>query len=71
MTAAAFLNIDSCPIEGFEKDQVEEILKLDTTEFQVALVLPFGYRINPQPKQLRKPIQEIVQFLNLDDLKNN
>jgi len=71
MTAAAFLKIDSCPIEGFEKDQVEEILKLDTTKFQVALVLPFGYRVNPQPKQLRKPMQDIVQFLNLDDLQNS
>ena len=49
--------------EGFEKDQVEEILKLDTTEYQVSLVLPFGYRLNPQPKQQRKPIEEIVEFL--------
>ncbi len=63
MMAAAFLKIDSCPIEGFEKDQVEEILKLDTTKYQVSLVLPFGYRVNPQPKQLRKPIEDIVEFL--------
>ncbi len=64
MMAAAFLKIDSCPIEGFEKNQVEKILKLDTKQFQVSLVLPFGYRVKPQPKQLRKPIEEIVEFIN-------
>ncbi len=63
MMAAAFLEIDSCPIEGFEKDTVEEILELDTTKYQVSLVLPFGYRLNPQPKQQRKPIEEVVEFL--------
>jgi len=63
MMAAAFLKIDSCPIEGFEKDQVEKILELDTTKYQVSLVLPFGYRVNPQPKQLRKPIKDVVEFL--------
>ena len=29
MSAAAFIEIDSCPIEGFEKDNVEKVLKLD------------------------------------------
>ncbi len=71
MTAAAFLKIDSCPLEGFEKKLVEEILKLDTNKFQVSLVLPFGYRINSQPKQLRKPLEDIVQFLNLSELDNH
>ena len=52
MTGAAFIGIDSCPIEGFEKEKVEEILSLDTTKFQVAMVLPFGYRLNPQPEQI-------------------
>jgi nitroreductase len=63
MMAAAFLKIDSCPIEGFEKKQVEYILELDTTEYQASLVLPFGYRLNPKPKQLRKQIEDIVEFL--------
>lgn len=65
MMAAAFLKIDSCPIEGFEKEQVEDILKLDTTKYQVSLVLPLGYRINPKPNQLRKPMEEVVEFIEL------
>ena len=63
MTAAAFIGIDSCPIEGFEKENVEEVLGLDTTKFQVAVILPLGYRINEQPTQLRLPFDEVVEFI--------
>ena len=63
MIAGAFIGIDSCPIEGFEKERVEEILGLDTTLYQVALLLPFGYRVNEQPKQLRLKFDEVVEFI--------
>ena len=63
MTAAAYIEIDSCPIEGFEKDRVEELLELDTTKYQVAMLLPFGYRVNEQSKQLRLPFEEVVEFI--------
>lgn len=64
MTAAATLGIDSCPIEGFEKEKVEELLGLDTSKFQVAIIIPFGYRINPQSPQLRLPFEEVVAFID-------
>lgn len=63
MTAAAFVGIDSCPIEGFEKDNVEDVLGLDTSKYQVAVIVPFGYRINEQPTQLRLPFDEVVEFI--------
>ncbi len=63
MTAAAFEGIDSCPIEGFEKERVETILDLDTTKYQVAMLLPFGYRVEEQSEQLRVPLDEIVEFI--------
>ena len=63
MTAGAYIGIDSCPIEGFEKDKVEEILELDTTQYQVSMLLPFGYRLNEQPTQLRVPFEEVVEFI--------
>lgn len=63
MTAAAFEQIDSCPIEGFEKGKVEEILGLDTKEYQVSLVLPFGYRLNEQSSQLRLAYDDVVEFI--------
>ncbi len=63
MTGAATLGIDSCPIEGFSKNDVEATLELDTTKFQVAMVLPFGYRINPQSTQMRLAFDEVVAFI--------
>ena len=64
MSAAAFIEIDSCPIEGFEKDNVEKVLELDTKKFQVAMILPFGYRINEQSQQLRSSFESVVEFIN-------
>jgi len=63
MTAAAFIGIDSCPIEGFEKENLETALDLDTSKYQVAVVVPFGYRLNEQSTQLRLPFDEVVEFI--------
>jgi nitroreductase len=63
MTCAAALGIDSCAIEGFEKENVEEILNLDTKKYQLSLILPFGYRVKEQPKQLRLSYDEVVEFI--------
>lgn len=63
MTAGAVKGIDSCPIEGYDKDKVEEILGLNKSKWQLSLVLPFGYRINPQSEQLRLPFEDVVEFI--------
>ena len=63
MTGAATLGIDSCPIEGYDKAQVEEILGLDGSKYQLSVVLPFGYRVNPQPAQHRLAVEDVVEFI--------
>lgn len=63
MTAAASIGIDSCPIEGFEKNNLEKVLELDTTKYQVSMVLPFGYRLNEQSEQLRLSKEEVIEFI--------
>ena len=63
MTYAAAIGIDSCAIEGMDKAEVEKILDLDTTKYQVAMLLPFGYRIKPQSTQVRLDFDEIVEFI--------
>ena len=63
MNAAAYISIDSCPIEGFVKSEVEEILNLDTKKHQVAMFLPLGYRLNDQSKQLRLQFDSVVEFI--------
>ncbi len=63
MTAAAIKGIDSCPIEGFEKENIEKLLELDTSKFQLSLILPFGYRLNPQSEHFRLPFKNVVEFI--------
>lgn len=63
MTCAAFMEIDSCPIKGFEKEKVEEILNLDTSKFQVSLLIPFGYRVNPAKSKTRLGFDEVVEWI--------
>lgn len=62
MTGAASLGIDSCPIEGFEKTAVEADLGLERA-YSVALILAFGYRMQPQGEHLRLPMEQIVKRL--------
>ena len=64
LTASAFIGIDSCAIAGFDKNAVEEILELDTSKYQVSLILSFGYRVNEQSKQIRLNFDEVVEFIN-------
>lgn len=61
MTYAATLKIDSCPIEGFDKEEVEAILDLPEGH-SVALIVAFGYRVNPQSPQMRLPLSQIVEY---------
>ena len=63
MTGAAFIGIDSCPIEGFDKLAVEKILNLDTEKYQLAMILPFGYRIKKQSAQIRLSLEEVVEYI--------
>jgi nitroreductase len=61
MTFAATLEIDSCPIEGFDKEGVEAILDLPYGH-SVAVICAFGYRVNPQSTQTRLNLKEIVEY---------
>ena len=63
MLAAASLEIDSCPIEGFEREKVEELLGIDIKQYRVSLLLPFGYRIYPQSEHLRRDFDDVVEFI--------
>lgn len=63
MTYAASEKVDSCPIEGFDKDEVEKTLDIDGKEKSVALIIAFGYRVNEQPAKVRLPIDEVCTYL--------
>lgn len=44
LETSALLNIDACPMEGFDKEAVNKILNLDKYGLKVALLIPVGYR---------------------------
>lgn len=66
MTAAALIRIDSCPIEGFNREQAEAVLAeaglLEGGRFGLAVMVAFGYRINPQPVKTRQALEEVVRW---------
>lgn len=67
MTAAAQIGIDSCPIEGFDQEKVQAILKkegvLEDGNFEVAVMAGFGYRVNePRPK-VRQSMDDVVKWI--------
>ncbi|WP_226962128.1 NAD(P)H-dependent oxidoreductase [Sulfurimonas marina] len=63
ITSAALLKIDSCPIEGFEKENLEKVLKINADEEEVSLVCAFGYREHEQPTKHRLPLEEICEYI--------
>jgi nitroreductase len=44
IVTAAFLGIDTCPMEGFNPDRVDEILGLKNSGYTAVLLCPAGYR---------------------------
>jgi nitroreductase len=44
MTAAAMLGVDTCPMEGFQPAQFDEILELNTTGYASVVACAAGYR---------------------------
>ncbi len=67
MMAAALLEIDSCPIEGFQRAEVEALLAreglLDPALWGVAVMAAFGYRVDPVPAKTRWPHEEVVVWV--------
>lgn len=67
MTSAALLNIDSCPIEGFDLDAVTAYLSekgiVDSENFAPSVMVAFGYReVEPKAK-VRQPQTDVVKWL--------
>lgn len=62
MTAAAAKKIDTCPIEGFEKDDVETALGIDTSEYEVAVVVALGFRAGEQTPRRRHSKTDLVEY---------
>lgn len=67
LTVCAVEEIDSCPMEGFEPEKYNAILKLEKYNLRSVLVLPVGYRSQndffAELKKVRRPLEEtIIEF---------
>lgn len=67
MTVAAELEIDTCPMEGFESEQYNEILGLNDKDLNAAVVLAVGYRSEDDQTQhypkVRKSTEELFTHI--------
>lgn len=67
MTGAALIGIDSCPVEGFNYDAVNQILSdagvFDLNEWGISVIVTFGYRAKDIKPKSRKPIDELVTWV--------
>ena len=62
MQVAMEMGIQSCAIEGFDEKKVASIIELDTTLWQVALVITFGFPDEPERNKIRQPLDDLVTY---------
>lgn len=67
MYAAAIENVDTCPMEGFRQEMIEEILNLNPETEKVSVTLALGYRSEEDHfqhmKKVRKPNEKLFKFM--------
>lgn len=67
LTTAAWLGIDSCPIEGFNREKVSKYLidhdLMDPEHFGVSYMAGFGYRDQEITPKKRQPLSKIYQVV--------
>jgi nitroreductase len=66
INVCAMKKIDSCPMEGFDYNEVDEILRLDKEGLNVAALCPVGYRADDDKysklKKVRFSEKEVIEF---------
>jgi nitroreductase len=67
MTSAALLGIDTCPMEGFNRDKYDEILGLSEQGYAAVVLCPAGYRALEDKYATQAKVRysktEVVQYL--------
>ncbi|QZT38098.1 NAD(P)H-dependent oxidoreductase [Halosquirtibacter xylanolyticus] len=66
LTACAELNIDACPMEGFDANGYNEILNLTEKGLHASLVIPVGYRAEDDKYQHMKKVRRSLQDISTE-----
>ncbi|SCY18337.1 Nitroreductase [Nonlabens sp. Hel1_33_55] len=68
MNVCAQEQIDSCPMEGFLPQKIDELLDLPNKNLKSVLMLPVGHRSPDDPfasmKKVRLPLEQSVEFIS-------
>ena len=63
---AALLEIDTCPMEGFQPDKIDEILNLKEKNLKSVAMITIGYRgsdpTSSRPK-VRRDFNDVIEFI--------
>ncbi len=62
MTATTAVGLDSCAIGGFLPDQVAQLLDIDRSRYEIALILALGHCAESAPAKQRLPLSDLVQY---------
>lgn len=67
LSAAADMKIDTCPMEGFDSEQFNEILNLKEKGLNAAVLVAIGYRSEEDEtqhyKKVRKPKENLITHI--------
>ena len=63
MVGCADMRIDSCPMEGFKSDEVDEILDLHSQNLTSVVLLPIGYRTSDDKYQHKTKVRKSSNLL--------
>jgi len=63
MTTCAMLDVDSCPMEGFEPEAYDKLLGLEALNLKSVVLLPIGYRAEDDKYQFRKKVRKDLEDL--------
>ncbi|AJS58265.1 NAD(P)H-dependent oxidoreductase [Paenibacillus sp. IHBB 10380] len=67
MNAAALIGIDSCPIEGFNREKISEVLVaegiMDLEHFGISVMAAFGYRLHDPSEKTRQSAQQVIEWV--------
>jgi nitroreductase len=67
MMACAERHIDSCPMEGFEVEKVNELLGLDKQGYSASMLIPVGYRsaedLSQHLPKVRRPNEQLFETI--------
>lgn len=63
---ASLLEIDNCPMEGFQNEKIDEILNLKEKNLKSVTILALGYRgedLNSTKPKIRRELGEVVEII--------